>query len=117
MPPTISMKQRRVFHWLRTCQRARAAATERDQEERSLQRRRQSFLEQSVCLMLGGTVGRERRYVSRAHGGWQGSTLYGYVERGDDVIFKQKFRATKLTFDYIVSNNICNLQLYRCISR
>ena len=96
------MKQRRVFHWLRICQRARAAAIERDQEERSLQRRRQSVQEQVVCLTLGGTVGRERRYVSRAHGGWQGSTLYGYVERGDEVVFKKKFRVTIATFDYIV---------------
>ena len=88
MPPTISMKQRRVFHWLRTCQRwrARAAATERDQEERSLQRRRQSFLEESVCLMLDGTVGLERRFVSRSHDGWQGSTLYGYVRIGTGTL-------------------------------
>ena len=27
--------------------------------------------------------------------------MYGYIEHGDDVTYKQKFRVTRATFDYI----------------
>lgn len=44
----------------------------------------------------------KRREVKRADGGWEGSTLNGYVESGDEATYKKKFRCSKANFDFIV---------------
>jgi len=40
----------------------------------------------------------DKRVVSRALGKWRGSTLAGYVFRGDEQTFKEKFRMPKDAF-------------------
>lgn len=40
-----------------------------------------------------------RRVVERAEGKWRGSTLGGYVFRGDDVTYRKHFRMSRDSFD------------------
>ena len=45
---------------------------------------------------------RRARHVERADGGWAGSTINGYVEKGDEPTYKLNFRCGKVDFNYIV---------------
>ena len=77
-------------------------------------------------LSLAATIRPERRYISRALDGWKGSTLHGYLEDGDELVYKANFRVTKETFDYIVemlsgsgflSDSMCKNPEYRVTAR
>ena len=87
--------------WLLSRKRAREVEAERAiLQEMAVQRRRRRLRE--AGLSLSATIRHERRYISRALDGWQGSTLYGYLQRGDESVYKENFRVSKQTFDYIV---------------
>jgi len=54
-------------------------------------------------VVLRGTKPRiPRRFVERAHSRWRGSTLAGYLFKGDDITYKQNFRMTRATFQHTV---------------
>ena len=43
----------------------------------------------------------ERRMIERAVEGWSGSTLAGYLDHGDAITYRQKFRVTRGTLQHI----------------
>jgi len=45
---------------------------------------------------------RPQRVVHRAAGKWRGSTLFGYLHRGDDQTFYEHFRMKRSTFNLLV---------------
>jgi hypothetical protein len=87
--------------WLarRKAQRAEEAARARrlDAQRRARQRR----LRTRSATLLALLAAAERRRVDRAQGGWQGSTLNGYLEKGDEITYRQNFRVTRNTLRYI----------------
>ena len=36
--------------------------------------------------------------LQRANGGWEGSTINGYIKHGDEATYKHNFRATKSNY-------------------
>ena len=96
-----------------------AAAQSADRAERLRRRslRRKMVLLLSAALSDGGEA---RREVKRTEGGWQNSTINGYVEHGDDQTYYSNFRCTKENFGillqqlqsagYLVDNKCRNLQ-------
>ena len=93
--------KRALLFWMNARQRELEAAAARVMQQASARRQRmQKRVMQAVCLAVA--TQEQRRHVERADGGWKASTLYGYLERGDEVVYKQKFRVTMRTFDFIV---------------
>ena len=42
-----------------------------------------------------------RRTIVRADGGWEGSTMYGYLTHGDAATYRLKFRVERPTLEYL----------------
>ena len=43
----------------------------------------------------------KRRVVARTDGGWEASTLNGYVLHGDEQTYREQFRTTTSNFKYV----------------
>ena len=68
---------------------------------RASARRRRALAVVAACVAAAGK-GEPRRKVHRALGGWRGSTIAGYLYRGDDITLKKKIRMTRGTLDKLV---------------
>ena len=97
--PSQTRKQIGLVMWLQSRQRQRAATAERARRKELARRMRQWKGAWYACMQA--LLFEERRSIARADNGWQGSTMHGYLEHGDDITYKQKFRVTRATFDYI----------------
>lgn len=98
-----------VLQWSQDRGRQRAAAVTRArwQEQRRLQIQRGQL---ETSLLMGGVAfsfPAPRREVIRAEGGWRGSTLHGYLDYGDEIQYKKKFRVTRKTLEYI-TEKLCS---------
>ena len=92
-----------VLQWSRDRGRQRTAAATRArwQEQCRLQKQRRQ-LERAVLMgAVAFSFPAPRREITRAEGGWRGSTLHGYLDHGDDIQYKLKFRVTRDTLEYI----------------
>lgn len=65
----------------------------------------QDLLFASTSALLASRQEKEvRRVETRALGKWRGSTLSGYLTKGDDKTYLQNFRCTKAQFDRMVDH-------------
>ena len=88
-------KKRLLLWWIRSRQK-RAAR---------MRRRRQELLLAAALYLAKQEEKRskpKRRIVQRANGGWEGSTINGYIKHGDEATYKHNFRATKSNYKIIV---------------
>ena len=87
--------------------RQRAAADLK--KHRRLLEDQQCWQVETFLLMAGVALSlpAPRRTVQRAEGGWRGSTLYGYLQHGDDILYKKKFRVTRDTLEFI-TEKLCS---------
>jgi hypothetical protein len=69
---------------------------------KSMRRNRHALAAVAACVAASDAAAMPRRTVPRALGGWRGSTLAGYVLRGDDVTYKEKLRMDSGTFSKLV---------------
>ena len=69
---------------------------------RRRQKRRDVFL-QVLAQAAKDASKPDRRKVERAEGGWEGSTLNGYLKKGDEATYKLNFRMTKASVQYITT--------------
>ena len=69
---------------------------------RRRQKRRDVFL-QVLAQATKDASKPDRRKVERAEGGWEGSTLNGYLKKGDEATYKLNFRMTKASVQYITT--------------
>ena len=98
-----------VLQWSRDRGRQRTAAATRArwQEQCRLQKQRRQ-LERAVLMgAVAFSFPAPRREITRAEGGWRGSTLHGYLDHGDDIQYKLKFRVTRDTLEYI-TEKLCS---------
>ena len=99
--PSLTRKQIGLVMWLQGRQRQRAATAEHARRKELARRMRQWKGAWYACMQA--LLFEERRSIARADNGWQGSTMHGYLEHGDDITYKHKFRVTRATFDYMAS--------------
>ena len=57
----------------------------------------------NLVAQVAASVRAEPRDVPRALGKWRGSTIGGYVFRGDDQTYVQNFRMTSPTMDTLIA--------------
>jgi hypothetical protein len=74
--------------------------------EEARRRRRRARLIKSAALFAAAAP----RVVDRADGGWEGSTLNGYLAKGDTQTYHLKVRATKATFHEITQGQAQGLR-------
>ena len=55
-----------------------------------------------VSAQHDGAVKPPRRLIQRASGKWRGSTLFGYLQSGDEQTYAENFRCSKMTFSRLV---------------
>ena len=67
--------------------------------EEARRRRRRARLIKAAALFAAAAP----RVVDRADGGWEGSTLNGYLTKGDTQTYHLKFRVTKATLHEITA--------------
>ena len=66
-------------------------------------RRRRALAFVVAQLAASESSSRANRVVPRALGKWRGSSLAGYVFRGDEKTYKEKFRMPKAAFDKLLA--------------
>ena len=75
---------------MQTRRRRRQRAAADLKKHRRLLEEQQRWQVETFLLMAGVALSlpAPRRTVQRAEGGWRGSTLYGYLQHGDDILYK-----------------------------
>ena len=88
-----------VLAFMAMAQRNRARAA-RDADAQGSQLRR---IVKMLLLLTAPHLSRRlsRRHIVRSAGGWETSTMHGYVYNGDDEQYRKKFRVSPTTLHFI----------------
>lgn len=86
----------------RALTRTRMREIEKQETEIRQRMRARRRLVASLAAATAEEHSHPRRVVHRAAGRWRGSTLFGYLNRGDDQTFYEHFRMIRSTFKQLI---------------
>ena len=102
-PQAIRLAAALVIRRRRAAERLRAIKKEKAKLRRRAKTRQRLVLAAFTAMQAGWWEARVRCVVSRAEGGWRGSTVYGYLHRGYEQTFYENFRMRRREFNTLIS--------------